>query len=106
MKNYLFILVVLFSGMSISAQETWRFINIPDYHNAEGLSTQDNAERSKRIADQSEGFIKMKQQYGGELITIPGDIVGAHWYRKKFLNKFRSNPAFADYSPSEVVLEG
>ncbi|GGZ87469.1 LamG-like jellyroll fold domain-containing protein [Algibacter mikhailovii] len=99
----LFIYLFVFQG--VIAQDSWRFINIPDYHKSEGLSAESDEIRQERIKEQQEGFVDMFNQHGGELITIPGDIVSGHWYRKKFLKKFKSNPKFANYSTSQVVSE-
>ncbi|MBK3517092.1 LamG-like jellyroll fold domain-containing protein [Carboxylicivirga marina] len=102
----LFALVGLLSMFNSTAQEyeTWRFINIPDYHNAEGFS-KNSPERAKRIADQTEQFKQMKERHGGELIIMPGDCNGGHWYRQKYLKPFKSNPEYKDFSTKQVILE-
>ena len=85
MKKTYSTLLILFVILTASAQtnvEKWRFINIPDYHNAEGLAI-NTPERQKRLEEQKEGFIDMKKRHGGELITIAGDAVSGHWYRNK-----------------------
>lgn len=108
MKKVYSILLLLFLAISTTAQtnfEKWRFINIPDYHNSEGLSVEIDELRQQRIEEQQRGFESMFEKHGGELITIPGDIVSGHWYRKKFLKKFKSVPKFTNYSTSEVVSE-
>ena len=110
MKKFRIILpiVIIFSCIQSSfAQhsfETWRFINIPDYHKSEGLAINTDA-REERIAEQREGFIDMYQKHGGELITIPGDIVSGHWYHKKYLTKFKKVSGFEHFTTSEVVSE-
>jgi hypothetical protein len=108
MKKIISTLAIFLMVVAASAQsdiDKWRFINIPDYHKSEGLSIQDDTERQKRIEEQQQGFVNMYNQHGGELITIPGDIVSGHWYRKKFLKKFKSVPKFANYTTSQVVSE-
>lgn len=104
--NFLPLLLALFlTSVGQCQQDSWRFINIPDYHKAEGLSIQIDAERQKRIEEQRKEFLAMYNQYGGDLITIPGDIVGGHWYRKNYLKKFRSQPEYTNYSTTDVILE-
>jgi len=105
MKKTIIILIVLAVAFSSTAQETWRFINIPDYHKSEGLSIQNDVELQKRIKQMQKGFAEMYLKYGGELITIPGDIVSGHWYNKKFVKRFTSEPKFANYNTSQVVEE-
>ncbi len=92
--------------------DSWRFINIPDYHNAEGfVNVWDTAPegytslREKRIEDQTLLFRQMKERYGGELITMPGDCNGGHWYRENYLERFRSHPDYANYDTKQVILE-
>ena len=105
MKKIISTLAILLMVVAASAQsefEKWRFINIPDYHKSEGLAINTDA-RDIRIEEQKEGFVDMYKKHGGELITIPGDIVSGHWYNKKYLEKFRSSPGYASYSASEVV---
>ena len=107
MKKYIALILCLIGIANYSvAQEfdTWRFINIPDYHNAEGFA-KNIPERSNRIKEQTEQFKQMKERHGGELIIMPGDCNGGHWYRSKFLKPFKSNPEYAQYSTKEVVLE-
>ncbi|TLX78171.1 hypothetical protein E9993_00365 [Labilibacter sediminis] len=102
---YTIIGISLFKG-NCNAQkfETWRFINIPDYHNAEGLSRNIPA-REQRIAAQTEQFKSMKKRHGGELIIMPGDCNSGHWYRPKYLKQFKSNPDYAYYNTKQVILE-
>ncbi|GAB1308871.1 hypothetical protein KH5_15540 [Urechidicola sp. KH5] len=108
MRKIDFILTLCISALfclQIIAQDSWRFINIPDYHKSEGLSVQNDAELQKRIEQMQQGFVKMYQKHGGELITIPGDIVSGHWYNKKFVKRFTSEPKFTNYTTSQVVAE-
>lgn len=103
------VLIVLFLMISIGAfsqteYKTWRFINVPDYHNAEGFA-KDIPEREIRIKEQTEQFKQMKERYGGELIVMPGDCNGGHWYRQKFLEPFKAHPEFKDFNTQEVILE-
>ncbi len=79
-KRYQYLIgLLIFSIISnIQAQEkTWRFINLPDYHYAEGFSIK-GSERDKRIEKQTEKVRIIKSLYGGDLITIPGDAVSGH----------------------------
>jgi hypothetical protein len=116
MKNprniYIILILVVFSACKETEYKSWRFINIPDYHNAEGfVNVWDKAPeglsspREQRIADQTEQFKQMKQRHGGELIILPGDSNGGHWYRPKYLKQFKSYPDYADFSTKQVILE-
>ncbi|NLR91749.1 LamG-like jellyroll fold domain-containing protein [Flammeovirga agarivorans] len=113
-------LTLIFTALLLSintfAQETtpkWRFINIPDYHNAEGFTriwnkSKDPAfknAREERIASQMTSFREMKNAHGGELVILPGDTNGGHWYKAKYLNAFKSYPAYADYTEKDVIIE-
>ncbi len=107
MRIYYLLLAGLFLALNTDAQSTqntWRFINIPDYHNAEGFS-RNIPEREQRIAEQTEQFKQMKAKYGGELIIMPGDCNGGHWYREKYLKQFKLYPDYANYNTKQVILE-
>ncbi len=108
MKTIFYILLILlqftFIAEAQNTHDTWRFINIPDYHNAEGFA-KDTPEREQRITEQTEEFKIMKERYGGELIIMPGDCNSGHWYRGKFLKPFKSNPVYADYTTEQVIIE-
>ncbi|MBR8536160.1 hypothetical protein KDU71_11375 [Carboxylicivirga sediminis] len=107
MKHYLVIVIsiLVISRYSVAQEfDTWRFINIPDYHNAEGLS-RNIPEREQRLTEQTAQFKDMKKRYGGELIIMPGDCNGGHWYRPKYLKLFRAHPDYTNYSTKEVILE-
>jgi hypothetical protein len=101
--NILFV-IISFVGYSQTKHDTWRFINIPDYHNAEGFS-KNGPQREQLIANQTEQFKQMKERYGGELITMPGDCNSGHWYREKYLKQFKSHPDYANYDTRQVILE-
>ena len=104
--------LIVLSACAETEYESWRFINIPDYHNAEGfVNVWDKApegyasQREKRIADQTELFKQMKERHGGELIILPGDCNGGHWYRNKYLKQFRSFTDYAEYDTRQVIIE-
>lgn len=116
MKNlfsfFIVLVIVVLSACKETEYESWRFINIPDYHNAEGfVNVWDKApegfdsQREKRIEDQTKLFKQMKERYGGELIILPGDCNGGHWYREDYLDRFTSFPAYQEYDTRQVVLE-
>ena len=107
MKKIISTLAILLMVVAASAQsefEKWRFINIPDYHKAEGLAM-NAADRDERIEKQKEGFVEMYKKHGGELITIAGDAVSGHWYRNSYLKKFKSKKGYDNFSTEQVVLE-
>jgi len=108
----LILCLIVFSACTETEYESWRFINIPDYHNAEGfVNVWDKApegyasQREHRIGDQTEQFKQMKEHHGGELIILPGDCNGGRWYREKYLEQFKSFPDYADYNTRQVILE-
>lgn len=116
MKKQLFSLLIFIQFVTGACApkefDRWRFINIPDYHNAEGFVNVwgkapegYSTPREQRIADQTEFFRQMKERYGGELITMPGDCNGGHWYRENYLKQFRSHPGYAGYDTKRVILE-
>lgn len=104
-KFVLFASLTLLTMYSVAQNfDTWRFINIPDYHNSEDLSLNIRA-REQRIAEQIEQFRNVKQRFGGELIIMPGDCNSGHWYREKYLKKFKSHPDYRNLTTEEVILE-
>jgi len=108
MKKIFFIvsigLLFVFNVCTAQEYDTWRFINVPDYHNAEGFS-RNIPSREQRIEKQTQQFKQMKERHGGELIIMPGDCNSGHWYRKKYLKQFKSHPDYTNYNTEQVVLE-
>lgn len=100
----LFLFFIAYSTIAQTSFEKWRFINIPDYHKAEGLAM-NGADRDERIEEQKAGFVEMYKKHGGELITIAGDAVSGHWYRNSYLKKFKSKKGYENFSTEQVILE-
>ena len=81
-----------------SAEEPWRFINLADWHGAEIYVQPDLA---PGMEEQLLAGLKMlNENYGGELILMPGDACRGHWDTPKFIKSF--NPAL---TPAEAILQ-
>jgi hypothetical protein len=95
------LLLIVFTSNLINAEETWRFLLLADWHNAEKYTqSTNNPSWLKQAIEEDVADIKMlKDNYGGELILMPGDSNGGHWDTPKFIRSF--NPQL---SPKEAIL--
>lgn len=83
---------------AVRAEEPWRFINLADWHGAEIYVQPDllPGGEEQMLAD-----LKMlNENYGGELILMPGDSNRGHWDTPQFIKSF--NPAL---TPTEAILQ-
>ena len=88
--------LVLMQGTA-RAEEPWRFINLADWHAAEKYVY---SNRLAGRADSNVASLKMlKENYGGELVMLPGDACRGHWDTEKFIKSF--NPKL---TPAESIL--
>ena len=92
------ITAILLMQSTVRAEEPWRFINLADWHGAEKYVY------SNRLAgrpDSNVDSLKMlKENYGGELVMLPGDACRGHWDTDQFIKSF--NPAL---TPAEAILQ-
>jgi len=96
-KACLLILCLLMQN-KVRAEQPWRFINLADWHAAE-IYVQPNI--FPGMAEQNLASLKMlKDNYGGELIMMPGDACRGHWDTKQFIKSF--NP---ELTPAEAILQ-
>ena len=92
------IAALLLMQSTVRAQEPWRFITLADWHGAEKYVY---SNRSSGRADANIANLKMlKENYGGELVMLPGDCNGGHWDDENFIARF--NPAL---TPAEAILQ-
>ena len=82
--------------------ETWRFLNIADWHAAEKYVRQEQNPDwlSARIAQDVADVKGIQELFGGELIVLPGDTNGGHWDRPPFRKGFSP-----ELSEEETVLK-
>ncbi|MCK5175483.1 MAG: hypothetical protein KAR47_18960, partial [Planctomycetes bacterium] len=102
--------------------DTWRWINLADWHAAEKHTSvweQDFSGKRAKKGWRSKGYdsrsayqdamrdmdiaiiSRIKKDYGGELIVVPGDTNGGHWYDTTFRAALRS--VYPGLSDEEVV---
>jgi len=113
--------VCLPSASIAETADTWRWINLADWHAAEkhvqvweksakGLKTKGWGEKGfasreayqDAMRDADVALIsRIKNEYGGELMVIPGDTQNGHWERPAFRASMRS--VYPDLSDEEVV---
>jgi len=92
------ITAVLLMQSTVRAEEPWRFINLADWHGAEVYVQPD---LFPGMEEQLLAGLKMlNENYGGELILMPGDACRGHWDTPQFIKSF--NPALA---PAEAILQ-
>ena len=81
-----------------TAEEPWRFITLADWHLAE-IYVQSG--RYPGVVGRNLAGLKMlKDNYGGELVMLPGDSNKGHWDTDKFIKSF--NPKL---TPAEAILQ-
>ena len=84
------------------AEKPWRFILLADWHSAEKYTqSQNDPDWLQAAVDEDVANVKMlKENYGGELILMPGDSNGGHWDTSKFIKKFKQG-----LKPEESILQ-
>ena len=89
------------SGLMLStarAEEPWRFILLADWHMAELYVHPD---RYPVGEEYNLANLKMlNENFGGELVLLPGDSNKGHWDTEEFIRSF--NPAL---TPAEAILQ-
>ena len=80
------------------AEEPWRFLTLADWHLAEIYVQPDKYPGG--IATVADGLKMLKENYGGELVMLPGDSNVGHWDTKQFIKSF--NPKL---TPAESILQ-
>ncbi len=72
-----------------SADTSWRFISLADWHWAEKYIMGDRFKEHKSAVEDNIATLKwMKRNFGGDLIILPGDSNSGHWDTPKFIKKF------------------
>ncbi|MCH8218975.1 MAG: hypothetical protein IH892_19630, partial [Planctomycetes bacterium] len=92
------IAVLLLMQSTVRAEEPWRFITLADWHGAE-MYVQPNrypGGEERNIA----GFKMLKENYGGELVMLPGDCCRGHWDTDRFIKSFKPG-----LTPAEAILQ-
>ena len=92
------IAVLLLMQSTVRAEEPWRFVNLADWHSAEKYVY---SNRSSGRADANIVNLKMlKENYGGELVMLPGDCCRGHWDTDRFIKSFKPG-----LTPAEAILQ-
>ncbi|QHI70954.1 hypothetical protein GT409_13120 [Tichowtungia aerotolerans] len=86
----------------IRAEEPWRFLLLADWHWAEKYTqTEKNPSwMAEAVADDVAAVKMLKDNYGGELMLLPGDSNTGHWDESGFI---KSN--FPGGTPAESILQ-
>ena len=94
-------LAFCFPADCLPAEPTWRFLLLADWHQAEKyIKLRNNPARLKPLVDEDIATIRMlNQNYGGELIVMPGDCNAGHWDRPEFINEY-----FPGSTPEAAIL--
>ena len=92
------ITALLLMQSTVCAEESWRFIALADWHGAE-IYVQPNIYPGGE--EQNAASLKMlKENYGGELVMLPGDSNRGHWDRESFIKNFKPG-----LTPAEAILQ-
>lgn len=69
-------------------EESWRLITIADWHGAENyvLRPELNDASFSKNSGKYRVLKSIKQNYGGELVLLPGDSNSGKWYEEEFLD--------------------
>ena len=92
------ITVLLLMQSTVCAEETWRFIALADWHLAEIY-----VQPSKYPGGEAyniAGLKMLKENYGGELVMLPGDSNVGHWDRENFIKGFKPG-----LTPAEAIRQ-
>jgi len=101
MTRYIPLLLVLLVSTG-RAGEPWRFITLADWHTAEKYTQSRNNPDwfADAVAQDVANIAMLRDRFGGDLIVLPGDSNGGHWYTAKFIKKFKSG-----LTPAQAILE-
>lgn len=79
----------------------WRFITLADTHDAEKFVMNPVLDDETFSQDSSsyKALKAIKENYGGELVLLPGDTNSGHWYKREFLDALDVD------TPEEAVLK-
>lgn len=92
------ITTLLLMQSAVRAEEPWRFINLADWHGAE-IYVQPNI--FPGMAEENLAGLKMlKENYGGELVILPGDSNRRHWDTRFFIAQFKPG-----LTPEQSILQ-
>jgi len=86
-------------------EDAWSFIVLADPHIAETFASKEEAHPwyQYSFAKHLESVKSIKQNYGGDLLLIPGDTNSGKWYRRSFARDLLND---ASLTPSEAVAIG
>ena len=100
-KTLLALSSLLLSNLA-TAEKPWRFLLLADWHSAEKYTQSENNPVSiEEAAKIDVANVKMlKENYGGELMLLPGDTNGGHWDTPKFIKKFKKG-----LKPEQAILQ-
>ncbi|TWT84057.1 Laminin G domain protein [Planctomycetes bacterium CA13] len=94
-----FLIFLLTTTLSVQAEEPWRFINLADWHSAEKFVMRDASWYDEAVQKEIQTIKRIKNEYGGELMTLPGDSNSGHWDTPDFIQKFSPGS-----KPEDVIL--
>ena len=100
------ITVLLLMQSTVRAEESWRFLALADWHLAEIY-----VQPSKYPGGEAysiAGLKMLKENYGGELVMLPGDSNVGHWDRENFIKGFKPGltPAESIRQAGELCYTG
>ena len=83
----------------IRSQDSWSFIVLADWHGAETFATKPG-NTSKAWKNSLQTIKHIKENYGGDLVMLPGDSNNGKWDTESFIDII--NP---DFTAEEAVLQ-
>jgi len=99
------IVVALFLSTTATAEDSWDFLVMSDWHGAEWYSHKPVLGEGQ--APDDDLFLYQKNTlehiyalYGGDLIVMPGDTNGGRWYRQDWIKKH-----FPGHSTQDAVYK-
>lgn len=96
------VLAVLALGACSEAEGSWRFLTLADWHRSEKYTQSEKNPDwlTEAIAEDVATVRLLKENYGGELILLPGDSGRGRWHRRRFLQQ-----NFPGSMPEEAILK-
>ncbi|GFH44387.1 hypothetical protein CTEN210_00861 [Chaetoceros tenuissimus] len=101
MKQIHHLLLLLLLPLSAIAEEEWSFITLADWHGAESFAV-DPSTSSINYQNHLSTISYVKQNYGGDLIILPGDTNNGKWDRQQFRDKLDPNGGMTE---QQVILQ-
>ena len=108
-SNMLWQCLLLLNIANASAEDSWSFIVLADWHGAESYAVNpvnDTFSNNTYYNDTLEVLKHINQNYGGDLVILPGDTNNGKWYQKRFHDQLNYYLGLESLTNNEAIAIG